>query len=360
MIYIDKNVKNTKRVFPMQNRYGFHRYDMNENPEGLPKKFVKSVLKNITPEFLATYPEPDKFIEKYSKFVGVDKDMIIPTNGSDRAIRTILETFGDKKKEVLMVSPTFEMYWVNCKILGLKFRQINFNSDFTLDVSLILKSINKNTGIIVLLNPNSPIGYTYSDEDIKAIITKAKQYNCLVIIDEAYYYFYDKTFLNESKRNKNVLVIRTFSKMFSLAAVRLGVIIGNPYLIKMLNNSRLSFDVNSIALLFGEKIIDNPKIYNKLIITQQEGKDFLIEELKKHSYECLDCKGNYVLLKTHGNAREVEQELKERFKVLVHGYSNELLKDYLRVTTGSIKSMKFFIKCLLSVDSNVDSKLIRG
>lgn len=68
--YVDECIKNTIRVFPKQNRYNYYRFDMNENPEGLPEKFVKSVLAEITPEFLATYPEPDRFTNKYADFLG--------------------------------------------------------------------------------------------------------------------------------------------------------------------------------------------------------------------------------------------------------------------------------------------------
>ena len=74
---------------------------MNENPEGLPKAFVDSVLKEITPEFLSVYPEPDRFLNKYASFVGVSYDNVLTTNGSDTAIRYLLETFGETKKEVV-------------------------------------------------------------------------------------------------------------------------------------------------------------------------------------------------------------------------------------------------------------------
>ena len=119
-VYVDAFVKNTVRIFPPQGRYGKFRYDMNENPEGLPKEFVDSVLKEITPEFLAIYPEPDRFLRKYAKFVGVKFENLMCTNGSDMAIRYLLETFGEVGKEVVTVSPSFEMYWVNCNILGYK------------------------------------------------------------------------------------------------------------------------------------------------------------------------------------------------------------------------------------------------
>lgn len=349
-MYINENVMSTNRVFPMQGRYDYFRFDMNENPEGLPKDFVNRVVKKITPEFLAIYPEPNRFIEKYANFVGVDGNMVVPTNGSDRAIRTVLEVFGNKNKEVLTVSPTFEMYWVNCSILGLKHKYITFEKDFSLDTEKIYNSITRDTGIVVLLNPNSPIGYIYSEEEVDKIIEKAKQNDALVVIDEAYHYFYEKTFIEKAKQYDNVLILRTFSKMFSLAALRLGVIIGSPRLIDAINRSRLTFDVNSVALLFGEEIIDFPEVVNTLIETQKAGKEFLMNALLDKGYECVDCKGNYVLLKTKNNAHVVAKKLKEEKRVLVHDYNNELLKNYLRVTTGSINSMKFFIECLTSVD----------
>ena len=118
--YVNEDIKNTVRIFPMQGRYEYHRYDMNENPEGLPGDFVESVLQEITPEFLAIYPEPDRFLYKYAEFIGADYENVLTTNGSDMAIRYLLETFGEKGKEVVTVSPSFEMYWVNCSILGLK------------------------------------------------------------------------------------------------------------------------------------------------------------------------------------------------------------------------------------------------
>ena len=90
--YVNPFVAQMKRIFPAQGRYGKLRYDMNENPEGLPKEFVDSVLKEITPEFLAIYPEPDRFLRKYAKFIGVEFENLVCTNGSDQAIRYLLET----------------------------------------------------------------------------------------------------------------------------------------------------------------------------------------------------------------------------------------------------------------------------
>lgn len=350
-LYVDENIKNTERVFPQQGRYGYKRYDMNENPEGLPKDFVDSVLKEITPEFLAVYPEPDRFLNKYADFIGVKYENVLATNGSDMAIRYILETFGEQGKEVITVAPSFEMYWVNCCILGLKHVPISYEEDFSMDVNKIINAINPDTRIVVLLNPNNPVGNVYTEKEIQLVINKAKSMNAIVIIDEAYHYFYPNTFLQYALQENNVIVLRTFSKLFSLAACRLGVVISNPEIIHYIKNAKLTFDVNSFALLFGEKIIDNPQLIDNLISTEKEGKDFTLKSLKGKKYECKDCRGNFIFVKPKHDASIIAQKLETEKNILVHPYSNPLLKEYIRVSTGSKKSMQAFLDAFFEVDS---------
>ena len=349
-IYVNPYIKNTVRVFPSQGRYGMLRYDMNENPEGLPKEFVDSVLKEITPEFLAIYPEPDRFLKKYASYVGVSFENLICTNGSDMAIRYLLETFGEVGKEVVTVAPSFEMYWVNCNILGYKHVPVQYEQNLTIKIENIVAAITEDTRIVVLLNPNNPVGNVYSKDEFAAVQKRAEEVGAVVIVDEAYHYFYDKTFLYDALEKKNVVVLRTFSKLMSLAACRLGVVISNPELIHYVKNARLTFDANSIALLFAERLIDRPEIINELIRTQQEGKDYCLEELRKCGYWCRDCRGNFIFIRTKHDAKEVADRLEKERNVLVHAYGNPLLKDLVRVSTGSRKAMSVFLDAFFSVD----------
>ena len=351
-LYVDENIKNTVRVFPIQGRYDFERYDMNENPEGLPKEFVDSVLKEITPEFLSIYPEPDRFLNKYAKFLGknVKYDNLMVTNGSDMAIRYLLETFGEEGKEVVTVSPSFEMYWVNCCILGLKHVPVSYEKDLTISIDKILDAINENTRIVVLLNPNNPVGNVYTEDELQKVIEKTKKVGAIVIIDEAYHYFYDNTFLDYALNEENVIVLRTFSKLMSLAACRLGVIISNPKLIDYVKRSKLTFDANAIALLFAERLIERPDIIHNLISIAKEGKEYILDELKKNGYWCKDCNGNFIFVKPNHDASLVAKRLEKEKKVLVHAYGNELLKDYLRISTGSKDAMKIFLDAFLEID----------
>lgn len=352
MLHVNKYIENTVRVFPEQQRYDKYRFDMNENPDGLPKDFVDSVLKEITPEFLTVYPEPDKFLRKYADFVGVDRENVTATNGSDTGLRYIMETFGEEGKDVVTVAPSFEMYWVNCCILGYHHVPVPYESDMTIKIENILNAITENTRIVALLNPNNPIGNVYTQEEINQVVKKTQEVGAVLIIDEAYHYYYPNTFLKTALTNDNVIVLRTFSKAFSIPALRLGVIISNPQIIHYINNAKLTFDVNSVALLFGEKLLDHPEILKSVVAAENEGKAYALNELSNNGYTCRDCRGNYIFVKPKHAAKTVAAKLAKEKKVLVHPYGNELLKDYLRVSVGSVKSMEIFLKAFFEVDMN--------
>ena len=351
-LHVNESIKNTVRVFPEQGRYDYYRYDMNENPEGLPKEFVDSVLKEITPAFLSVYPEPDRFLNKYAQFIGegAKYENVLTTNGSDMGIRYILETFGEKGKNVVTVSPSFEMYWVNCNILGYKHKPVSYKEDLTIDIQDIVTAIDQNTRIVVLLNPNNPVGNVYTEEELEQVIEKAKSVGAVVVIDEAYHYFYDKTFIKFALNGENVILLRTFSKLFSIAACRLGVIISNAKIIRYIKNGRLTFDTNAVALLFGERILEHPKMIEKLIESEKKGKEYVLKWMKKNGYEVRDCKGNFVFVSPDRETEAVEQELKERKKILVKSFSNSLLKKYLRISVGSPEAMKIFCDAFYEID----------
>lgn len=219
-----------------------------------------------------------------------------------------------------------------------------------MDIQKVLAAITEKTRIVVLLNPNNPVGNVYTDDELKAVVEKAQTVNALVIVDEAYHYFYKKTFLNFINTYDNIVILRTFSKLFSLAACRLGVIIGNPKLIHYVTNAKLTFDVNSIALLFGEKILEHPDIIDRLIQIENDGKKYTLSQLKDHGYECRDCRGNFIFIRPKHNANKVATRLEQEKDILVHAYSNELLKDYLRVSVGSVKAMNFFLEAFFEID----------
>ncbi len=351
MYYVNEDIKNCVRVFPEQGRYDYARYDMNENPEGLPQEFVDEVLKELTPEFLATYPEHNKFRKMYADYIGVEPDNVAVTNGSDMAIRFVLEVFAEKGSSVVTVAPSFEMYWVNCTMLGLKHVPVSYEPDLTIDADKIVAAIDETTDIVVVLNPNNPIGTVYTEEEARKIIERAREVGAVVIVDEAYHYFYRHTFLPFIREYDNVVVFRTFSKLFSLAAVRLGMMIADKELIGYARKSMPSFEVNAVALKFGEHLMQHTELIDQLMESEAEGKAYLLEELNKQGYETADSHGNFIFITPKKPAAEVAELLREQ-KILIKTFGNEFLKKYVRISTGSKKAMKYFLEAFLEADNS--------
>ncbi len=349
MYYVNPYIRDCVRVFPEQGRYGCKRYDMNENPEGLPKEFVDRVLGEITPEFLATYPEPDPFLEKYAAHIGMKKENLCATNGSDMALRFILEVFAREGGDVVTVAPSFEMYWVNCSMLGLCHVPVDLEPDFTVPVEKLLAAVTEKADVVAILNPNNPVGRGYSLEEGRRLARKARECGAILLVDEAYHYFQRETLLPLVEEFDNVVVMRTFSKVFSLASLRLGVAISNPTLISYLKKATPSFEVNAVALLFGERILEEPEMLEELIQKEAEGKAYAVETLREKGYEAFAEAGNFIFVRPKGSIPELKERLNRR-GVLVKSYGNRLLKDYLRISTGSREAMERYIKEFLEAE----------
>ena len=321
MIYIDERIKNTYRVPQPEGRGAFIRLDQNENPDGVPQWLFDFVMEKVTPEFLAIYPEENIPTEKYARLLGLAGENATLTAGSSVGMGYVIKTFGEPGKDILCVTPSFAMYEVYAKMIGMGIRQLQYEKDFSFKVEKTLDAIDGNTGIVVLVNPNMPVGNAYSKEDITAIVEKAKANNALVIVDEAYYYFYDQTSVNLVKEYDNVVVLRTFSKMLSIPSMRVGTIISSQENIRYINNYKPHYTVNSIGLLFVEAIVDNhDRLLSELKEQYQEGRDFILGKLRECQYETIPSEGCYVCIKPkHRTSREITDLLRENGILILCG-----------------------------------------
>lgn len=341
MYYVNNNIKDLYRVKFHDERSGVLRLDMNENPEGLPREVFDAVISKITPEYIAMYPEKDQLMAFLAEHDGTVYENISVTAGSDEAMRLIFHCFGQPGKKLLTVTPTFEMYGVYARMFGMMHEMVGYKEDFSVDPKEILQAIDGETGLVILLNPNSPIGYTYREKDVREIIERAQKVRAIVVIDEAYHYFYAPTFMSLIKEYDNLLVLRTFSKLFSMAGLRIGYVSGNEKLIDYIEKAESTFNVNNIAILFAQEVIRNQELVDRLVSTEREGRMWILEKLKNSGYQTLAMEGNFVLFLPKRDSQLVVKDLKKK-NVWVRDYRSGFLQGWMRVSTGSVDCMKKF------------------
>ena len=215
MYYLNEHLVRLNRVFDQNSRDNYIRMDLNENPGGLPDNFIHNVLATISPELISKYPEQLSFTQKLGKFIGAEVEQICLTNGSAEAIRYVIEAYSRPGGKIVSVTPSYAMYEVYAEMYGRQHIPVCYYEDLTFDVNSIIDKIKPDVDLLIVLNPNNPVGDVYTTEEMDRIIAAAKANEVTVLIDEAYHYFYPHSFIKYALNNEYVFVTRTFSKLFS-------------------------------------------------------------------------------------------------------------------------------------------------
>jgi histidinol-phosphate aminotransferase len=323
-------------------RSGYLRLDMNEGVPGLPDDFVKAVWAECDAQFLATYPEYGTIQEKIASHNQVSPQNIILSNGSDAAIKYLFDAYVSPGDKILLTDPTFAMYPVYCRMFAAKPVVLSCQPDLTFSAEDFQRQISRGLRLAVVVNPNNPTGYAFPHQQLLELIQEAYRNDVLMVVDEAYSYFYPESVVAEIGHYDNLIVLRTFSKLCGLAAARLGYAVAAPAIIDNLRKVRPTYDVNGIAVALALKLLDTPRLIQKLIQDAAEGKDFLVRQLAEAGIEHQAGQANFVLIKCPGRASELANTL-EQEKILVgFGFPNIHMQDYLRITVGSKKIMAEF------------------
>ena len=352
MYYLDSKIENLFRVFDQNERKDYLRLDLNENPGGLPQEFINKVLKQITPQFIAQYPETLHFTEVLAEFLGTDISHLCLVNGSAEGIRYIIQAFTSPEGRIVGVVPSYFMFQVYSEMYGRNFVKVPYNEDLTMDVDNIINELTDDTQLLILLNPNNPMGNVYSEEEFEKIMKVANERKITVLIDEAYHYFYPGTFIDYALNHKHVFVTRTFSKLFSMAGCRLGYVAGWPDGVKMVQKLCTPHNTNAFAMKFAEEIITHAEILQSLIDNFNEGRAYLIEALNENGYQHKGEAGNFIFIKTKTNAETIVDRMKTEKKILIKSYPNVgEFGTCLRVSIGEKKYMDRFVTALLEIDN---------
>lgn len=195
MYYTSKTIEQLYRIFDQNERKDYLRLDLNENPGGLPEAFIKDVLKDVTPQLVAQYPETLHFTEVLADYLGTDISHLCLVNGSAEGIRYIIQAFTSPEGRIVGVVPSYFMFQVYSEMYGRNFVKVPYNSDLSMDINNIIAELTEDTQLLILLNPNNPMGNVYTDEEFEKIFLIAREKQINILIDEAYHYFYPKTFI---------------------------------------------------------------------------------------------------------------------------------------------------------------------
>ncbi len=351
MYYLDSRVENLHRIFDQNERKGYLRLDLNENPGGLPEAFIRKVLDGITPQFVAQYPETLHFTEVLARFLGTDISHLCLVNGSAEGIRYVIQAFTSPNGRIVGVVPSYFMFQVYSEMYGRNFVKVPYNDDLTMDVGNIIARMTDDTQLLILLNPNNPMGNVYSDAEFERImaVARAKQIN--VLVDEAYHYFYPKTFIKYALEGEHVFVTRTFSKLFSMAGCRLGYVAGWPEGVKMVQKLCTPHNTNAFAMKFAEELITTPGMLEQLVADFTEGRGWLVAALDANGYPHKGEAGNFIFIKPKTDARSIVDRMKGEKKILIKAYPGVgEFGDCLRVSIGAREYMERFMEALLELD----------
>jgi histidinol-phosphate aminotransferase len=294
------------------------------------------LLKELADEFdLRLYPEDEvpKLLAKLSRYIGAPEDCLVVGNGSDELIDRIARLFVEKGEVAVSFSPTFSVPKLCVKRQEGEYVAVPLRSNLQLDVGGMLAKFSDKTRLMYLCSPNNPTSTQFKTADVEALV---KAFPGIVVLDEAYGEFADYSFVPRIKEFQNLIILRTFSKAFGLAALRLGYAVANPELTKILTEkSPLPYPVSGFTLRMGAKMLDNVNLMKTSVRELIAERDKLIKSLNQiKGVHAFDSQADFLLVSTQTPADEVNDKLLKR-GIMLKKWGKILQYDNcFRVTVG--------------------------
>lgn len=322
----------------------------NENPLGPSPKALAKIVSEIPK--LNLYPDGSGFYlrKKIAEKFNWSTDGVILGNGSVDLIELAVRTFCEKGDEVLIPASSFIMCKLVALSMGLKIIEVPFKNYFY-DVEGIIKNINKNTRIIYIDNPSNPLGTYINKEEWQRII-EALPEDTLLIADQAYFEYITKDdypdAFEDLKKGANLLVLRTFSKIYGLAGLRIGYGLSKEEIIGYMNRVRSPFNTNSLAQTAAMAALEDYEFVEKSKKLNEEELKFLTEELKKMGLDVVPSVTNFVLVDFKKDSLEIYNGLLKE-GVIVRPVKNYNLPTCLRISIGKRDENLKLLKALQKV-----------
>lgn len=330
---------------------GVVRLDANENPYDFPPAILEEIWRNLGKQSFTRYPDPvaRDLVRRLEEYTGVPAEGILVGNGSDEAILNLLLTFGTGGK-VVIAAPTFSMYEIHAIVAGARPVKVPRKADFAVDVSgVITCARDPETRVVFLCSPNNPTGNATPPEEVVAILEQSR---ALVVVDEAYQEFGGESCLPLLQKYPNLVVLRTFSKAFGLAGLRVGYLLGHPEVVRQLMHTKQPYNLNAFSQLAARIVLAHREEFRQMINQILKDREELYRELASLSgVEVFPTEANFILFRTCLPAERVHRELLSH-GVLIRNMHGPGLKECLRVTVGKRDENCLFLEKLKLVVSS--------
>ena len=314
----------------------------NENPYP-PSPKVRRAVTEAANATLRLYPAPraDQFIAEASKLYGVPPEMILAGNGSDELLAMIFRATLDRGDSVAYPTPTYSLYDTLAAVQEAKVLRFPFGPDFVVPLTELAKA---RARLTIICNPNSPSGTLTSVRALSGLARKLR--GRMLVIDEAYVDFASDNALRLLKSHRNVVILRTLSKAFSLAGMRLGLAFAHPETIEALMKVKDSYNLSRIALAGGAAALSDAAWMRRNVERVKKTRVMVEARLRKMGFRLPQSEANFVLARMPGHDLSHITRALRRAGILVRYFSIPSLRDAIRISIGTPAEMAALLRAL--------------
>ncbi|NQV56660.1 MAG: histidinol-phosphate aminotransferase family protein [Rhodospirillales bacterium] len=337
--------------------------DKNENTDQILSDCTAKVLREIDQSNIYAYPESGPLYRKLADHLGVSPKNIYIAAGSDGIIRSLYEIYIDRGDVVVYPSPTFAMYSVYSRIYGGKSIELEYQASSSgpiLTVDQIAEALRSHQPkLFCLPNPDSPTGTVFDPEELKKIISIGAELQIPVLIDEAYFPFYNETAANWIDTFANLVVARSTGKAWGMAGFRIGFAIANVNTIRHLHKVRPMYEANTIAVAVFEKMLDHKDEMLAAVERLNAGKEYFLDEMRKLGFRTLTGHGNFLHVAFGEHAIEIHEALSD----LVYyrqNFSQPCLEGFSRFSATSEDNFRILVDKIRTIAPTSKQVLNKG
>jgi len=329
-----------KPIEEVQREYGIKdviKLASNENPLGTAPRALEAIRNTLMG--LNRYPDGDSFClrKALAEKFGFPIEQVTVGNGADGIIMETCMSFLDEKSEVIASRTSFPVYDNYTSVMRAKMIKTPLKN-YSLDLEMMADAINEKTKLLFLCNPNNPTGTIVPKSEVDKFMDRVPEH-VLVVFDEAYFELVDSDeypdgFMYLQQGRKNVLVMRSFSKAYGLAGIRLGYAVSTPETIAALHKVKEPFAVNLLAQVAGVAALEDTDFLNEVIEKNHAGRLFFYSQFERMGLFHLESHANFVLVKVGPDACDIQNKMLER-GVIVRPCLAYGLPEFLRISVGN-------------------------